>query len=440
MRFIVAHSGKQHAYRHALALQNRGRLAMFVTSTYYRPDRRPEAWLRCWPRADRAMRRRHLDGLDEAVRRQLWLELPEVACRALIGNGRLAQHLTYVRDAAFDRWVARGQIRACDAQGFWGFQGSCHDSLAAARARGLLAVAEFATGHVVAAERILAAEAKRCPEWADSLNNCGFPAWYRRRLEAEPHRADVCVVASSFSRATLEEAGVPAERIRLLPLGADLRRIEFAPRPARGPFRVLFVGSVGQRKGIKYLLDAYERVRSANTRLVVAGPMVGSGRAFEAYRPHVEYLGRVDQARVFAEMARSHVLVLPSLFEGFGLVMVEAMAAGLPVIGSTHSAAPDIIEDGASGYVLKPDDVEGLCDRLTALASDRQRVCEMGRRAAERAREFGWDRHEGRLAELCEELSAMRSSPAGCASRMATRVPRVQGSREAMAHACVASA
>ncbi len=410
MKFIVAHSGKQHAYRHALAMQNRGRLAWFLTSTYYRPDRRPEAWLRCWPRADRAMRRRHLDGLDEAVRRQLWLELPEVACRALIGNGRLAQHLTYVRDAAFDRWVARGQLRAGDAQGFWGFQGSCHDSLAAARARGLLAVAEFATGHVTAAERILAAEAQRWPEWADSLNNCCFPAWYRRRLEAEPHRADVCVAASSFTRATLQEAGVAAERIRLLPLGADLGRIRPSPRPTRGAFRILFVGSVGQRKGIRYLLEAYRRIRSAGTRLVVAGPMVGSGRAFEAWRPYVEYLGRVDQTRVFAEMARSHVLVLPSLFEGFGLVMVEAMAAGLPVIGSTHSAAPDIIEDGVSGYVLEPDDVEGLCDRLIGLASRRERVREMGRNAAERARAFGWDRHEERLAELCRELVLWWSS------------------------------
>jgi starch synthase len=406
MKFIVAHSGKQHAYRHALALQNRGCLERFVTSTYYRPRCQPDTWFSRWPKADRALRRRHLDGLEASVRRQLLFELPEVACRAVIGNGRLARHLTYLRDVAFDRWVARRQIRACDAQGFWGFQGSCHDSLAAARARGLLAVAEFATGHVVAAERILAAEAERCPEWADSLNNCGFPAWYRRRLEAEPHRADVCVVASSFSRATLEEAGVPAERIRLLPLGADVRRIEFAPRPARGPFRVLFVGSVGQRKGIKYLLDAYERVRSANTRLVVAGPMVGSGRAFEAYRPHAEYLGRVDQARVFAEMARSHVLVLPSLFEGFGLVMVEAMAAGLPVIGSTHSAAPDIIEDGVSGYVVRPDDVDALSDRLMSLARDRDLVGEMGRRAAERAREFGWDRHEDRLADLCREFEA----------------------------------
>lgn len=404
MKFVVAHSGKQHAYRHALGLQNRGRLARFITSTYYRPDRRPDAWLAQWPRADRAMRRRHLAGLDASVRRQLLLELPEVACRAIIGNGRLARHLMYVRDAAFDRWVARGQLRAMQAGGYWGFQGSCLDSLVAARRRGLFAVAEFATGHVVAAERILAAEAQRNPEWADSLNNCGFPDWYRRRLEAEPHHADMCVVASSFSQGTLEEVGVPRERIRVLPLGADLGRIECTRRPADGPFRILFVGSVGQRKGIKYLLEAYERIRSASTRLVIAGPMVGSGRAFEPYRPHVEYLGRVDQARVFEEMARSHVLVLPSLFEGFGLVMVEAMAAGLPVIGSTHSAAPDLIEDGVTGHVLEPDDVDGLSDRLTDLAGHRKRVDDMGHLAGERANEFGWDRHEAALDRLCREF------------------------------------
>ncbi|MGB9626887.1 MAG: glycosyltransferase family 4 protein, partial [Phycisphaerae bacterium] len=189
-------------------------------------------------------------------------------------------------------------------------------------------------------------------------------------------------------------------------------------------------------------LEAYRRIRSANTRLVVVGPMVGSGRAFEAWRPYVEYLGRVDPARVFAEMARSHVLVLPSLFEGFGLVMVEAMAAGLPVIGSTHSAAPDIIEDGVSGYVLKPDDVEGLCDRLTGLASRRERVCEMGRNAAERARAFCWDAHEERLAELCEELAWWRPSATDSASRAAGYGPRPCGTREAdgMYAACEAVA
>lgn len=404
MKFLLSHAGKQHAYRHALALQRAARLDRFVTSSYYRPDRAPDAWLARWARLDRVLRRRHLDGLDDAVRRCPWFELPEVACRAVVGNGRCARHLTYHRDAAFDRWVAHSQIEATRADGFWGFQGSCARSLVAARARGMLAVAEFATAHVTAARRILDAERRRHPEWADSISHLDFPAWYERQLEVEPHRADVCVVASTFARRSLEEVGVASERIRTLPLGADLARIEFTPRPADGPFRILFVGSVGQRKGIQYLLDAYERMRSASTELVVVGPMVGSGRAFGRRRTHAEYLGRLDEADVYRQMARSHVLVLPSLFEGFGLVIVEAMAAGLPVIASTHSAAPDIIRDGIDGFVLAPDDVDGLADRLARLAGRRGDVEAMGREAADRARSFGWDRHAERVAALCCEL------------------------------------
>jgi len=404
MRFIVSHSGKQHAYRHAAAVQRCGRLARFITSTYYRPGRLPDAWLKRWARADRYLRRRYLEGLDERVLRQPLFELPELACRAVAGNGRCAERLTWVRDALFDRWVAATRLPAEPAQGFWGFQGSCCESLLAARRRGMLAVAEFATGHVLAAERILGQQRQRHPEWADSLSNAGFPAWYRRRLQAEPHRADVCVVASTFSRRTFEEAGVPPERIRLLPLGADVSAASPGPRPRGGPFRILFVGSVGQRKGIKYLLDAYDRIRSPGTRLVIVGPIVGSGRAFAAYRSRVEYLGRLDAAGVAREMARSHVLVLPSLFEGFGLVLVEAMAAGLPVIGSTHSAAPDLIEDGVHGYVLAPDDVEGLCDRLTRLLDRPELAGRMGWAAAERARDFSWERHAQRVAELLDAL------------------------------------
>jgi starch synthase len=404
MSVLVSHSGKQHAYRHALALERRGRLARFLTSAYYKPDRLPDRLVAGWPSVDRVLRRRHQAGLDDRVRRWPWFELPEVLARAALGNGAVSRHAMYLRDAAFDRWVAATQVRAGAADVFWGFQGSCAASLAAARDAGLHAVVELSTGHVSAAERILAAERERHPEWADSLSNAGFPTWYRRRLEAEPHRADTCVVASTFTRETLEEVGVDARRIRVLPLGADLDAITPTARPASGPFRILFVGGVGQRKGIKYLLDAYGRMRTASTRLTVVGPLIGGGRAFNEYRDRVEYRGRLDPARVYDEMARSHVLVLPSLFEGFGLVIIEAMAAGLPVIASTHSAAPDIITDGEHGYVLEPDDVDGLADRLAVLAADARRITAMGRAAAEHAKDFSWAHHEERLDALCHEI------------------------------------
>jgi len=406
---VVSHSGKQHAYQHALALQKIGLLNRFVTSSYYAPSRWPDRLLSRVQSVDRYLRRRHLEGLGKRVVRQPLFELPEVLCRATVGNGRLAGNLMLQRDARFDHWVARTAMDSADsANTFWGFQGSCCESLSAARDRRMTPVLELATGHAPAAERILGHERERHPEWADSFSNMAFPEWYAQRLDEEVLRADYCVAASNFTRRTLTDAGVPDGGILTLPLGADLSTFRFAPRPTEGPFRILFVGGVGQRKGIKYLLDAYARIRSRSTRLVVVGPLIGSGRAFRTHAREVEYVGRADRDAVVKHMHRSHVLVLPSLFEGFGLVLVEAMATGLPVIGSTHSAAPDIVREGTDGYVLRPDDVDGLADRLTRLIEDRRMAAEMGAAAAERAAEFGWNRHVDRLRDVCAVIGKRR--------------------------------
>ncbi|MBN1490237.1 MAG: glycosyltransferase family 4 protein [Phycisphaerae bacterium] len=406
---IVSHSGKQHAYWHARAMERLGGLHHFITSSYYAPQRWPDRLLSRWAAADRYLRRRCLDGLDARVIRQPLFELPEVMCRAAMGNGRLVRDLILQRDALFDRWVASTLSARGGADTFWGFQGSCCQSLTAARRVGLTAVVELATGHAPAAEAILGRERQRHPEWADSLSNDAFPRWYGRRLDDEVIRADYCVVASTFTRQTLERSGVEDARILTLPLGADLRRFTFSRRSSTGPFQILFVGGVGQRKGIKYLLDAYDRIRGNGIRLVVVGPLVGSGRAFRARMRGVEYVGRADQAAVVDHMRKSHVLVLPSLFEGFGLVIPEAMATGMPVIASTHSAAPDILREGRDGFVLAPDDVDGLAEALTRLATHRRDAVAMGAEAATRAAEFGWDRHTERLADVCRTIEAGRN-------------------------------
>ena len=99
-------------------------------------------------------------------------------------------------------------------------------------------------------------------------------------------------------------------------------------------------------------------------------------------------------------MHAAHVLVLPSVFEGFGLVIPEAMSTGMPVIASTHTAGPEIIREGLDGFVLEPDDVEGLADRIERLRSDRPRAVAIGIEAAHRARDFSWEAHSGRLQQI----------------------------------------
>jgi glycosyltransferase involved in cell wall biosynthesis len=118
--------------------------------------------------------------------------------------------------------------------------------------------------------------------------------------------------------------------------------------------------------------------------------------------------GRLDQVEIVREMQRAHVLVLPSVFEGFGLVIVEAMSTGMPVIASTHSAGPDIIREGTDGFVLEPDDVPALAQRLDTLRADRERAVEMGVAAAERAKDFSWDVHAQRVKDILGRLAAGR--------------------------------
>ena len=146
------------------------------------------------------------------------------------------------------------------------------------------------------------------------------------------------------------------------------------------------MGGVGQRKGVKYLLEAFEQIRGKGVELTLAGPLPADMRPLAAYRGLVRLTGRLDQEEIVREMQQAHVLVLPSVFEGFGLVIVEAMATGLPVIASTHSAGPDVIREGRDGFVMEPDDVKLLVDRLEALRVDRDRAIEMGAAACERAK------------------------------------------------------
>ncbi|NQU95343.1 MAG: glycosyltransferase family 4 protein [Candidatus Omnitrophica bacterium] len=403
---LVSHAGKQHSYKLAISLQNMGRLSRFATSSYYDPSRFPDTFFSRFTKLDKILKKRHEPGLSDKVRRFPFFEVPEIILRTLLGNKKISSDATCLRDMLFDRFVSKTQIYNSGI--FWGFQGSCLESLKAAKRKGIIAIAEFATAHVTAAIRILEEERKRNPEWADSINNLCFPNWYLKRLKEEPFLADFCVAASEFSKKTLEDANVESKKILLLPLGASLEKFKFKKRKIKSNFQVLFVGSVGQRKGMKYLLEAIKMLRSNKVVTKIVGPIVGSGKAFRSYSNYYEYLGCLTQEEVLKVMHESDCLVLPSLLEGFGLVIPEAMASGMPVIATTHTAAPEIIREGRDGFILEPCDARGLAGKLDWLATHKEKSIEMGQDAREGSEKFSWKKHQERLKQILQVIEDER--------------------------------
>ena len=224
-------------------------------------------------------------------------------------------------------------------------------------------------------------------------------------------RLDVIFTMSDWVRASfVEEFGQDERKVVTVHAGANFRMPPSAP-PAREGSRpsVLFVGKGDfARKGGPQLLAAFERARAAvpSAELWLVGPERPLARS-----PGLVWLGRIPRTpEGEAELTRLYqeatVYAMPSLYEPFGIAFLEAMANGLPCVGGDSCAMPEIIEDGVTGYVVSPADVDALAERLVALLRDPSLARRLGEAGRQRFLErFTWDGVAGRMAgELTRRL------------------------------------
>ena len=219
-------------------------------------------------------------------------------------------------------------------------------------------------------------------------------------------KADRLIVTCKKNKQEImDELRLDEERVRIVYQGVDVER--FSPSKCEGK-RVLFVGRVHERKGIDRVLKAWVKVHKEDedAKLLVAGR-----GEFEAQykkmaydlglKDSVEFLGHVAEEELPSLYTSSSLFVMPSYYEAFGLVTLEAMAAGLPVLATDTGIAPEAIEKGKNGYLI---DDENMADRiLEVLASDKMKA--MGRRSRQIVEErFTWDQTAQGTIEVYKEL------------------------------------
>ncbi len=224
--------------------------------------------------------------------------------------------------------------------------------------------------------------------------------------------ADAISVASSFAARTFVQMGVPREKLHIVPYGVRLEKFrppEVPPTDIRERFEVIFAGQVSLRKGIPYLLEAFAKVRHPHKRLrIMGGGMTPEFREFVGRFPldGVEFVGPVPQTELAATMGASHVLVLPSVEDGFGLVMNQAMACGCPVIASTNTGGEDLFTDGEQGFIVPARDATALADRLQRLVDEPELQRRFAQGALSQVNHFGgWGQYGERWEALLRSLT-----------------------------------
>jgi glycosyltransferase involved in cell wall biosynthesis len=166
----------------------------------------------------------------------------------------------------------------------------------------------------------------------------------------------------------------------------------------------LFAGSLNQRKGIGYLLNAVEMLGS-DVELTLVGQRFAPNEFVDVACKRWRWFQTVPHVRVMEIMVESDVLVLPSLSEGFGLVVTEALSCGLPVIVTPNVGASDLVGDGREGFVVPVCSAEAIADRLNALNRDRELLTHMSHNAQLTAERQSWEVYRETWAKTVKAAS-----------------------------------
>lgn len=232
-----------------------------------------------------------------------------------------------------------------------------------------------------------------------------FRVRFSEQARRAAERSDLIIAVSRFTARQVEELlGVEPSRIRVIPHGS---RAPLHISPARENL-VLMVGAVQKRKNVARLVQAFERM-PAGWKLAIAGSAEGYGAAVELRaveqsprRRDIEVLGYVPGVALEDLYSRARIFAFPSLDEGFGMPVLDAMARGVPVVTSRRSAIPEVAGDVT--LLIDPEDVEELGAALNRLADDEALRQDLAQRGRERAAEFSWEKSVERTWNVYSEL------------------------------------
>jgi glycosyltransferase involved in cell wall biosynthesis len=311
---------------------------------------------------------------------------------------------------SLDRAVAQS-LESSGVSGVYQYEDGALQTFTAATRLGLTCAYDLPIAYWRLGRAIQEEEAALRPEWAMTLEALCDSSEKLERKDRELALADAVFCASTFTARSLDAfPGGLGKPVHQVAYGSPTRPLsqQRRMRPKKGPLQLLFVGGLSQRKGLSYLFAAVELLgQSVELTVIGRRPKVACPALDRALAKH-RHIESLPHSGILEAMEASDLFVFPSIFEGFGLVLLEAMGRGVPCITTPNTAGPDIITDGVDGYIVPIRDVDAIVGRVEYLRQDRDALAAMSAAALATSEKMTWECYGNETVQYLQELGAVK--------------------------------
>lgn len=405
-KVIVAHPGRQHSFRVATALKEERVLYKYITTVYDKED----SWLMKLTKLflgeenRKRTSNRRCQGLidDDVVQYNECLALLLLLVIRIDKSKVFANWLNDFISAKFQKKVAKYAIRH-NVDAVISYDANCKYlfEILQRKAPHIKCIMDNAAPNRNYLYKVYSENMEKCGGFEFAFKDYKYlvDSTLARRFGDEVKTADFHIVASGFSAKALEYEGVDSAKIHVVPYGVDPNKFVEATRDYNtGILNLLYIGEVNQRKGIFQILEAAKIIKSPNIRFNIVGAGVENyPDLFKPYSKYVTFHGTAYFEKLLAHLRENHLFLFPSMGDGFGLVLLEAMAAGMPVIASYNSAAPDMVKEGENGFLINSCDTDALVNKILWCYDNMNNLKVMGDNARNTAKCFTWEHYNKEL-------------------------------------------
>ena len=408
MKAAVAHLIPAHFTQQvARALDEQGALETFFTSLVDQPE---AIWqsLACRLAAAggfdlrRDLRRRGITDVPaERVRSYPRREVLRMLQVRLGNDPVLGDRLFHWARDGFEEWVAR-QLEGLDL--IYGYEYCSLRMFQRAHQLGIRTVYELPSAEHDFVERLLAPEYDRFPELITPYRRFTSTQQAERtaRRRKEWQLADLVIANSSFTAKSWQAAGWVERPVAVVPLGAPQPLSKPLEPSSEGPLRLLWAGTFAVHKGAHLLLEALQTLALPPERLEVEvyGAQALPPSLLERAPAALRFCGSIPRPELLERMTRAHGLIFPTLCDGFGMVVNEALSRGLPVITTNRAGAADLIRNGENGMLIEAGNSEAIATAIDLALADRAALVAMRSAALATAAAWQWSDYRRRIAEV----------------------------------------